>query len=219
MRILFLVLLISLFLVKNVAAQTSALSLHAGLCNVRGETSDGIKDNYGVDFSAVYTNLFLNSPWLFVGEVSHSSANIEHSFEPDTVFQTMFNQTYLGVGFRYSTNPFEKKRRGRSRRRRRPRPGDFLPYVGFGFGFAQTINSSDTPEYIPPGYETNDGTKYEALIQLEAGATIRLTKQVLLEGYFISRTAGNDGWDGIIGIGDGKDWLIRGGLGLIYEFK
>lgn len=217
MRNIFCVTLLLSFYAQNAIAQTSSLAFHLGLCNVRGETSDGIKDNYGVDFSATYTNMFLNSPWLFVGELSHSTANIKHDFEEDTTFQSFFNQTYAGAGFRLSTNPFEKRRkRGR---RRRPRPGDFLPYIGFGIGFAQTINSSDTPEYIPSGYETNDGTKYEALIQLEAGATLRLTKQVSLEGYFISRTAGSDGWDGIIGIGDGKDWLIRGGLGLIYEFK
>lgn len=214
MRIFFVLILSTLYFLP-LLSQTSAVSFHAGLCNVRGETSDGIKDNYGVDFSAVYTNLFLNSPWLFVGEISHSAANIEHSFYPDTSFQTLFNQTYAGIGFRYSNNPFKKK----NRRRRRPKPGDFLPYVGFGFGLAQTINSSDNPEYVPPGYKTNNGTEYEALIQLEGGAMIRITKQLSLEGYFISRTAGTDGWDGITGIGNGNDWLIRGGLGLYYEFK
>lgn len=211
------VFILSVLCYSTIFSQTSAVSFHAGLCNVRGETSDGIKDNYGVDLSAVYTNLFLNSPWLFVGELSHSAANIQHNFRPDTTFQTMFNQTYLGVGFRYSENPFVK--RSRRGRRRRPKPGDFLPYVGFGFGLAQTINSADNPEYVPRGYETHDGTKYEALIQIEGGAILRITRQLSLEGYFISRTAGTDGWDGIIGIGKGNDWLIRGGIGLYYEFK
>ncbi len=218
MRILFVAILLSLFQV-TIFGQTSALSAHAGLCNVRGETSDGIKDNYGVDLSILYTNLFLNSPWLFVGEISHSVASLEHNFDMDTTFQSSFNQTYVGAGFRYSTNPFEKKRKRGRARRRRPKPGDFLPYIGFGLGLGHTTNSSENPEYVPRGYETFNGSKFEALIQIESGATLRITKQFSIEGYFIARTAGSDNWDGIIGIGKGKDWLIRGGIGLYYEFK
>jgi len=217
MRI-FAALIIRLLYYSANLSQTSALRFYVVLCNGCGETSDGRKDNYGFDFSAVYTNLFLNSPWLFVGEISHSGANIEHNFQEDTTFQNMFNQTYLGAGFRYSENPFER-RRGRRRGRGRPRPGDFLPYVGFGFGLGRTTNTSDNPEYIPRGYETNLDEKYEAMIQLEGGALLRITREISIEGYFISRTAGTDGWDGIIGIGKGSDWLIRGGVGLYYEFN
>lgn len=190
-------------------AQTSYLGVRAGLCNLRGELTENISENYGADLSVHYNSLFLNSPWMFTAEISHSQAFLKHNFVEDQTYSCTFGQTYLGAGFKFTVN---------QQIMRRPKAGQFFPFAGFGFGLTQTTISNINH---PPsgGYEIADGTIVDAAIQLEVGAMLRLTKQWSIEGYFITRTSGSDDWDSVIGTGKWKDWLIRGGVGLTYMFR
>lgn len=190
-------------------SQYNSISGRAGLCNLRGEFSEGISNNYGYDLAVVYSGLFDNSQWLYTAEITQSGAVLKNDYEEDTLFKTTLSQTYLGGGFRFCINP---------KIVRRPRPGELLPYFGFGVGLIYTNLTPENPGYTPPGYKTFEGGKVEVGMQFEGGLLFRLTREIAIEGYFASRTAGSDNWDGILGIGKGKDWLIRGGIGLNYSF-
>ena len=195
-----------LFFIPALYSQTYSIGIRAGLCNIRGEVTNNLGENYGADLSLNYTFLFINSPWMFTSELSHSQAALKQNFNQDDDFRCSFGQSYLGAGFKFSLNP---------KISRRPRPGQFFPLLGFGFGVTQTtLSKLENPP--PPGYETFSGTKFQAAMQLEFGAMVRINRELSFEGYFITRTSGSDDWDAIIGTGKRKDWLIRGGVGLTY---
>lgn len=211
-----LVLVLSLVTTSAFSQQSpkSALTARGGFVTIQGETtSKKLFNSSGPQIGLLYSYSLRNEQWALTAEVAQSMVNVDLSSAdptPQSNLQTQVNQTYFGVGMRYilrhSINEYE------------PYLGQFLPYIGLGFGCIKTTNDLEIDSQQLGGYSLNQPRTFGFAGSAELGFMLVLNKHWAIDAYAGGRTSQTDNWDALAGSGKGDDWLIHGGLGLQYHF-
>lgn len=213
MKTPFLALAILFLIPISYYSQTGNLALRGGISTVRGETSDGaFNGQYGYDISLSYILSLSSEEWMLTSELAHCSyaATLELSGKPaDSSFDAQITQNYIGIGFRRYLS--------RSVATMNPYPGQLLPYLGLNFGCVQNNVDVHQVGALPSAYRILPETTYQMAFQFEGGLDITLSEKWCIHSYFLLRTGRTDNWDALTGRGYGSDWLVRGGLGIIYR--
>lgn len=211
-----LVLVLSLVTASAFSQQSpkSALTARGGIATIQGETtSKELFNSSGPQMGLLYSYSLRNEQWALTAEVGQSMVNVDLSSADHTQqsnLKTQVNQTYVGVGMRYilsnSINEYK------------PYLGQFLPYIGLGFGCIKTTNDLEIDSQQLGGYSLDQQSTFGFAGSAELGFIIVLSKHWAIDAYAGGRTSQTDNWDVLEGNGKGDDWLIHGGLGIQYHF-
>ena len=207
------VILLSFLTQGTCFSQSGNLVLRGGFATVKGETSEGMfKGDYGYDISLSYILTLTSEEWMLTAEFANSSYEPQLNFNmgvADSNFQAQVAQNFLGIGFRrYLTRSINSVN---------PYPGQLLPYLGINFGCVKNEVDIIQIGALPSAYRTRPETTYQMAFQFEAGLDVALGAQWCIHSYLSLRTGRTDNWDGLSGRGYGSDWLLRGGLGILYR--
>ncbi len=209
--------LLSLF---KLHAQLPATMLRVGTVGVRGETTTQpiMKEDYGFDISGTFMYPLANEQFNVFAEVNYSTAKLEDVFSsnyyfkngaPSNVITSSVGHAYFGAGMRfYLTGEV---------RRFNPYFGQILPFVGLSAGFTHISTDVDFPTGYDVSFDIAEKSFTEFAFQLDGGVVFVLDKQWAVELYGAARPGISDYYDGIKGISDVKDWLVRLGVGVQYR--
>ena len=202
----------------SVFGQDFLMSFRGGVSAFRGETSKDASfliEELGQDYSIIGYLPLDNAQWQISAELAYSHAMAERDLLGSNNFvvgtyKATSTHYYLGVGARYV---FNKDARGFSLY-----SGQFLPYVGLSMGLLNFQNSTNRELVPASGFKISEEMFWGFTGQLELGFTIMLNDQVGLGAFGAGRLGTSDYWDGIDGLTNFTDWMMRGGVQLSYAF-
>jgi len=212
-------LLLLAFLISScLVAQDLILDMRAGISAFRSETSknaDFLIEELGQDFSLHLSFPLDNAQWSITGELGYSHTMAERDLIRGNnvivgIYKTTAIHYFLGAGVRYVFSKDAQNYNLYS--------GQFLPYLGVSVGGVNFQNSTNR-ELVPAnGFEISEKMHWGLATQAEAGFTVMLNDQWGLGGYMSWRLGFSDLWDGIDGLTQYDDWLVRGGISVTYGF-
>jgi hypothetical protein len=213
-------LLLFLILISHltVSGQDFLVNFRGGVSAFRGETSkeaEFLIEELGQDYSIIGYIPLDNAQWQVSAELSYSHAMAERDLLGGENFvigtyKTTAVHYFLGAGMRYVFNSDAKGFNLYG--------GQFLPYIGLSAGLLNFQNSTNQ-ELIPvSGFKISEEMFWGFTGQLELGFTIMLDDQIGLGAFGAGRLGTSDYWDGIDGLTNFTDWMMRGGIQLTYAF-
>lgn len=193
------------------------IGFRAGLMDIRGETTQDIMEvsQVGVEGSVLHYYRFEDARWMWINELQMHREDVSHNFgskQKPQFYAARVHSVSMATGIRFNFNNALNYYHSYE--------GLTSPFVGLHAGIAGSEAAQDqTPEAFPTAFTPNTERVYGYFGELTIGLSVAMGARYSLELYSGVRYFNNDDLDGLAGVTEVDDVIVRLGLGLTYRFQ